>query len=136
MKYSLSDAQKGLNKADKTLNKGFTGWLTRTFMGKDFVNGMNETIASGNQQLNLVERQAALRVNGRTCTAHVVSIEDTGSLINFDPVVQLVLSAVSESGAKFTIEAQSVVSKISVPRPGDMISILYNPADPSVVAVV
>ena len=41
-KEDEKDPKKALDNAEKTLNTGLTGMLTKGFMGKDFVNKMNK----------------------------------------------------------------------------------------------
>ena len=136
MKFKMSDARTGLDKADKALNKGVTGWLTKSFMGKEFTNTMNETLAEGKSQLDLVERHAALKMSGNEYSATLLSIADTGGMVNYDPIVQVQLSATPQVGASFTIDATTIVSKISVPRVGDMFRIRFNPSEPDVVVII
>jgi hypothetical protein len=132
----MNDPKQALDKADKTLNSGLTGALTRGFMGKDFVNKMNQSIDMGRGAINNVEQSQLLAQTGLDATADVLAIQDTGTLINYNPVVLLTLNVTPAMGAAFQTTAQSMVSKIAIPRVGDKIKIKYNPADPSQILVM
>jgi hypothetical protein len=130
------DPKKALENADKTLNTGFTGALTKTFMGKDFVNQMNQTIDKGKNAVDNMQMAQMLAQSGMEASAEVLSIEDTGTLVNFNPVVRLKLKVEPVYGSGFETTGQSMVSKIAIPRVGDKIKIKYNPTDPTQLVVV
>jgi len=130
------DPQKALDNAKKTMNSGLTGGLTKAFMGKDFVDDMNNAMNKGQAALDMQKSGQWIAQAGMDATAEVLSIQDTGSLINMNPVVILKLKVQPAMGAGFETTAQTMVSKIAVPRVGDTIKIKYNPADPTQVAVV
>lgn len=130
------DPEKALDQTDKVLNTGVTGFLTKTFLGKDFVDGQNEALALGKSAINLQKSQQNLQQNGLPATAEVVTIQDTGQLINFNPVVIMQLKVQPQFEAPFEATVQTMVSKIAVPKVGDTISIKYNPADRTQVVVV
>ena len=130
------DPQKALDNAKKTMNSGLTGGLTKAFMGKDFVDDMNNAMNKGQAALDMQKSGQWIAQAGMDATAEVLSIQDTGSLINMNPVVILQLKVQPTIGAEFTTTAQTMVSKIAIPRVGDKIKIKYNPADPTQIAVV
>jgi len=130
------DPQKALDQGKKTLNTGLTGGLTKAFMGKDFVNDMNNAMDRGQAALDMQKSGQWIAQAGMDATAEVLSIQDTGSLINMNPVVVLQLKVQPTVGAEFTTTAQTMVSKIAIPRVGDKIKIKYNPANPSQIAVL
>ncbi|HUI87778.1 MAG TPA: DUF3592 domain-containing protein [Anaerolineales bacterium] len=130
------DPQKALDNAKKSLNSGLTGGLTKAFMGKDFVDDMNNAMNKGQAALDMQKSGAWIAQSGMEATAQVLSIQDTGSMINMNPVVVLKLKVQPAMGAGFETTAQTMVSKIAVPRVGDTIKIKYNPADPTQIAVV
>jgi hypothetical protein len=131
------DPQKALDNAKKTMNSGITGGLTKAFMGKNFVNDMNATMDRGQAALDGLKQQQWLAQSGLDATAEVMSIADTGSLINMNPVVVLTLKVQpSIGGAMFDTAGQTMVSKIAIPRVGDKVKIKYNPADPSQFVVL
>ena len=130
------DPQKALDQGKKTLNTGLTGGLTKAFMGKDFVDDMNNAMNKGQAALDMQKSGAWIAQSGMDATAEVLSIQDTGSMINNNPLVVLQLKVQPAMGAEFSTTAQAMVSKIAIPRVGDKIKIKYNPADPTQIAVV
>ena len=135
-KKTEKDPKKALDNADKTLNTGLTGALTKGFLGQDFVDTMNQGINSGRNAVAGVEMGQYLAQAGMDATAQVVAIQDTGTLINFNPVVKLTLKVTPAYGVGFDTVGQSMVSKIAIPRVGDTIKIKYNPADPTQLVVM
>lgn len=130
------DPKKALENAEKSLNTGLTGGLTKAFMGKDFVNQMNQSIDMGKNAVNNMQMAQMLAQSGMEGTAEVLSIEDTGTLVNYNPVVKLALKVTPVYGTEFNTSGQSMVSKIAIPRVGDKIKIKYNPADSTQFVVV
>lgn len=127
------DPNKALEQADKTINSGVTGFLTKTFMGKDFVNETNQAL---NTAKNAMGGNANLNMTGVPASAEVLSIEDTGKLINYDPIVRLKLAVQPAYGTPFETTTEVMVSKIAVPRVGDKINIKYNPVNNTEVMIV
>jgi len=81
-------------------------------------------------------RKAQLMATGLGGTAEVLSIADTGAMINYNPVVKLKLKVQPQYGPEFETEIETAVSKIAVPRAGDKINIKYNPANTSELIIV
>jgi len=131
-KIETDDPKKAIENADKTLNSGLTGFMTKTFMGKDFTDKMNASLNVAKDAVNTQD----LATTGMGGTAEVLSIADTGAMINYNPVVKMKLKVQPQFGVGFETETQTAVSKIAVPRVGDTINIKYNPADPSKVLVL
>ena len=131
-----TDPKKALENADKTLNKGVSGFLTKTFMGKDFTDKMNAGLAQANNALNMADASNNLAMTGVPATAEVKSIADTGMLINYNPVVKMNLYVVPQFGVPFETVTETMVSKIAVPRVGDKINIKYNPTNLSQILVL
>ena len=90
-KNKNNDPEKALNDAEKKLNKGFTGFAAKAFLGKDYVDQMNQGLAMGHEAIDMQKSAQNLSMAGIPATAKVISIQDTGELINFDPVVILQL---------------------------------------------
>src|SRR5688572_6726634 len=86
--------EEALKKADKTLNKGFTGFMTKTFMGQENMDKMN----AGLDQAKKYQSQSGLSNTGLPATAKVVAIQDTGMLVNYNPVVKLTLNVQPQFG--------------------------------------
>ena len=131
------DPQKALDNARKTMNNGLMGGLTKAFMGMDFVNDMNATMDQGQAALDGLQQQQWLAQSGLDAIAEVVSIQDTGALINMNPVVILTLKVQPAMIAtSFETTGKSMVSKIAIPRVGDKVKVKYNPADPTQFVVI
>lgn len=71
--------------------------------------------------------QARLRQSGASILAEIIRVEDTGLTINRNPRVKLTVRILDRE-ASF----EMTVSRVQIPRPGDFITVVYDPADPSV----
>ncbi|GAA1256959.1 hypothetical protein GCM10009665_54210 [Kitasatospora nipponensis] len=105
--------------------KGFYGRATRAFVGSDSLASMQQSIGTYKSGAYV---QQLLAAGVPTVPALVVSLSDTGKLINFDPVVNLVVQPAGAPGAHLTL--QTLVSKLQIPRPGDQVLLLADPASP------
>jgi len=113
-------------KADRMMNKGLTGMMMKGFVPKQHREAIHQSLDSA--------KQAQLAASGSlplTATATVVTITDTGKLINFDPIVVLVLDVTETSGRQYQRTLETLVSKMQIPRVGDRIGLGQNPANPS-----
>jgi hypothetical protein len=135
-KKKEDDPKKALENASNMVNKGLMGGLTKAFMGKDFVDKTNDAINMGNQGLESIQVAQSVAQNGADATAEVLSIVDTGTTINMNPVVVLTLTVKPAAGAEFQTAAQLMVPRIAIPRAGDKLKIKYNPANPSQIAIL
>ncbi|MFD6285272.1 hypothetical protein [Streptomyces sp. NPDC060205] len=105
--------------------KGFYGRATRAFLGSEDFAKVQQSIGAYHSGVNV---QQLLAMGALTIPAVVVSIGDTGRLVNFDPVVDLV---VRPSGAATEpVALQTVVSKLRIPRTGDQVLLIADPARP------
>lgn len=132
IKDMQDDPKKAIDQADKTINKGLTGFFTKAFVGQ-------ENLDKINQGLDVAKKYADygnLNQTGMPATAEVVSIADTGMLINYNPVVKMQLKVTPQFGPGFETTVETAVSKIAIPRVGDKINIKYNPANTAEVLVV
>jgi len=122
----------------KALNSGISGGLTKAFMGKDFVDKMNNVMDQGQAAMDMQKSGNMLAMSGVPATAEVVAIADTGASINDNPVVKLSLKVTPSVGGMpaFETTGQTMVSKIAIPRKGDKINIKYNVSNPAEFVVV
>ncbi|MFE2216394.1 hypothetical protein ACFW93_31190 [Streptomyces canus] len=104
--------------------KGFYGRATRAFLGADDFARVQQSMGAYNSGLGV---QQLLAAGAPTSQAVVVSIADTGKLVNFDPVVDLVLQP---SGAADRVALQTIVSKLRIPRVGDQVLLIADPDRP------
>jgi hypothetical protein len=129
--------QEALDDGRKKMNSGITGGLTKAFMGQEFVDKMNGAMDQGQAAIDMQQSGQWLAMSGIEGSASVVSVEDTGKLINMNPVVKLSLKVTPSMGMPaFDTVGETMVSKIAIPRKGDTIKIKYNPADPKQFVVV
>ena len=71
--------------------------------------------------------QAKLRQSGASMLAEIIRVEDTGFTINRNPRVKLTVKLIDQE-ASFEL----TVFRVQIPRPGDFITVVYDPADPFV----
>jgi hypothetical protein len=126
------DPKKALEKADKTLNKGLTGMFTKAFVGQENLDKINNSLDMAKKYTD----SGNLNQTGMPASAEVMSIADTGMLINYNPVVKMRLKVTPQFGPGFEADVETAVSKIAIPRVGDKINIKYNPANTSEILVV
>lgn len=136
IKEAQDDPKKGIEQADKALNKGVSGFMAKTFMGKDFMDKANAGLDMAKQYTDYDGKKAALMQTGMPGTAEVMTIADTGALINFNPVVRMKLKVQPQYGMSFETEVETAVSKIAVPRVGDKVNVKYNPANQTELIIV
>jgi hypothetical protein len=130
--------EEALNDGRKSINSGISGGLTKAFMGQEFVDKMNGAMDQGQAAIDMQKNGNMLAMTGVEGSAVVVAIEDTGTLINMNPVVKLTLKVTPTVPglAAFDTVGQTTVSKIAIPRKGDTIKIKYNMANPAEFVVM
>ncbi|WP_327184345.1 hypothetical protein [Streptomyces sp. NBC_01334] len=108
--------------------KGFYGRATRAFLDAEDFARVQQSMNAYNSGLGV---QQLLAMGVPTIPAVVVSIGDTGKLVNFDPVVDLVVDLVPQpTGAAERITLRTIVSKLRIPRAGDQVLLIADPARP------
>lgn len=77
-------------------------------------------------------RNHQLRANGLPAKATVVSITDTRSRVNGNPVVELRLNVVSGAGVAYPANLRTAISPVDLPRyqPGMNVDVLVDRDDP------
>jgi hypothetical protein len=69
--------------------------------------------------------------DGLRCSARVLAIGDTGETINEDPVARLTLRVAPPHGARpFETTIEATVPRLAVPRKGDTLAVVCDPANP------
>ena len=135
-KKNTNDPKEAIDNADKALNKGVSGFMAKTFMGKDFVDKANASLDMAKQYTDYDGKHAMLMQTGLPGTAEVLTIADTGAMVNYNPVVQMKLKVQPQFGTEFTVDVQTAVSKIAVPRVGDKINVKYNAANQTDLIII
>ncbi|MFD7285175.1 hypothetical protein [Streptomyces sp. NPDC059863] len=114
--------------------KGFYGRTTRAFVGREDFAQLQGAIGAYNSGANV---QQLIAMGAPTTVAVVVSISDTGKLVNFDPIVDLVVQPTGATGpgpgpdhAPSHVTLQTIVSKLAIPRAGDQVLLIADPAQP------
>lgn len=136
MKKAETNPAGAIEDHKKSLNSGVTGLLTKTFMGKDFVNRINGAMDMGQNALAGQQERLKLIQTGLDGTADVLSVQDTGGTVNGNPIVMIHMTVSPSSGAPYDVNIQTMVSRIAVPRVGDKVKIKYAPENPQQVAIV
>ena len=120
------EPQDRLEQAEKLMNKGMSGLVMKTMVSKGHRDLINQSLDTA--------KQAQLASSGTvplSATAIVISVTDTGKLLNFDPIVVLVLNVTENDGSTYQKTLETLVSKIQIPRPGDRVGLGHNPANPA-----
>ncbi|WP_326611169.1 hypothetical protein OIE62_22875 [Streptomyces scopuliridis] len=112
--------------------KGFYGRTTRAFVGGEDFAKLQGAIGAYNSGANV---QQLLAMGAPTTVAVVVSISDTGQLVNFDPVVDLVVQPAGATDHNHGhshghVVLRTIVSKLAIPRAGDQVLLVADPAQP------
>lgn len=107
--------------------RGLQGKLMRGLMGRENADRLGQSLAAAQSAQSGAQAAAA---GLPTMTATVTQVIDTGRLINFDPV--LVLAATLADGTP--VQVETLVSKTQIPRVGDAIALIDNPAQPGTLA--
>jgi len=130
------DPKEAIQHTKKVLSGGIVGWLTKLFLGKNFVSETNEILETSEAQIDLINKQQRLTTEGVPAKAKVSLVQDTGSLMNFDPIILLSLHVEPASGENFDISTTTHVSKLSIPKVGETINIKYDPNEKSSIVIV
>ena len=85
---------------------------------------------------NMNQRSQILRT-GVPASAIIVSLADTGMLVNYQPQVRIGLQVNPANGIPYQTEVTMVVSQLLIPRvqPGMTVPVMIDPKDPSKVAL-
>jgi hypothetical protein len=136
MKEAKENPEKALEDSQKKVNSGMTGFMTKAFMGKEFTNDMNKGFEAAHEGLEMQKQYQNPDATGLPATAEILSVEDSGQMVNFNPVLILQLKVNPQYEPPFETTAKTIVSKIAIPRVGDTINIKYAPADKTKISIV
>jgi hypothetical protein len=76
------------------------------------------------------KRKQRLDQAGVNAQAVVVSIRDTGMTVNNNPRIALTFQVTPADGTgPFEVQTKKTVSRVTIPRPGDMFMVRYDPDD-------
>jgi hypothetical protein len=77
-----------------------------------------------------------LVIEGTSSQAEVLAVADSGITLNNNPMVILTLRVRPQYGSEFEVKAKVTVSRVAVPRVGDVVNVRYDPADPQNLIVI
>ncbi len=101
------------------------------------MNENDNSMDQGQASLSSIRPRQWLAQNGLDGTAEVLSVMETGTLVDMDPVVILsVKIQPAMIAAAFETTGKTAVPRSASLRVGDRIKVKYNPADPTQFAVV
>ncbi len=84
-----------------------------------------------------VEASDLLQKGGIVTTAQVVSVKDTGITMNKILIgIELTLQVADANGDTFMHTMETFVSRVQIPRAGDMIEVVYDPQNKSQIALL
>jgi hypothetical protein len=88
------------------------------------------------QQMQQMTAQTNLASSGTAANASVVAIRDTGTMVNYMPVVEVDVLVMPDDGVPWPATAVNVGhARLAGLRPGMPITVRFDPADPSTVAL-
>ena len=98
---------------------------------------INGTLDQGQTDMSGMRQQQWLAQNGFEGTAEVISISDTGTFFNMDPVFILTVKIQPAMIAvAFQTTGKINISRVAIPMVGDNIKIKYNPTNPTQFVVL
>lgn len=73
----------------------------------------------------------SIRQSGVTAPAKILQLRDTGTTINKDPVVRILLEVQPENAPTFQAETEQLISRLQIPQiqPGAVLLVKYDPGD-------
>jgi hypothetical protein len=117
-------AERGFEIANKVASgKGFYARMTKAVVGAEDFARLQGAIDAAN---NGIDVQAMVAAGVPTVPGTVVAIEDTGQLVNVDPIVDLVVQLPDESRTTL----RTIVSRLRVPRDGEKVRLVAHPRQP------
>ena len=76
------------------------------------------------------KRKRRLEEAGVTAQAQVLSVHDTGMTVNNNPRIKITLAVSPTDGsAAFQVSTKQTVSRVAIPRAGDVYMVRYDPED-------
>ncbi len=86
---------------------------------------------------NFTQVDTQLLETGEKAQAKILSIQDSNiTVANTQFAVILTLEVQSTSRGVFTAKVQTLVSRVQIPRPGDMVNVVFDPTNPERIAVI
>lgn len=120
-------------------------WLMGLFKGIPEPPSLGQSLKSASASMNAASQMLAaqtqaqsLGISGLDATAQVMAVRDTGTLINYDPVVEMDLLVTRGEAPPYPVmNHRQIVSKILIGRliPGASFKAKVDPANPNVLQI-
>jgi hypothetical protein len=109
-------------------------------MIKDMPNQLNQATGAIDDAMAMqadMQAQQMLLTTGTPGTATIKNLQDTGTLVNFNPQVILDLEVTVEGKDPYTTQLTTSVPQMQIPmiQPGNKVGVRVDPADPSSLAI-
>lgn len=123
------------NSLEKQLAKGFKGFIN-SLMRKKVMEKTNEIPEPGTKRNYFLGKYQQLLNNGKTGNVQVIKVETKNDhLIDKNTIVYLTFQLISDSGVRL-FNSAAMATRDNVPKINTIISVFYNPEDPSVVVLL
>jgi hypothetical protein len=109
-------------------------------MIKDMPNQINQATGAIDDAMAMqadMQAQNQLLTTGTPGTATIKALQETGTLVNFNPQVVLDLEVAVEGKDAYTTQLTTAVPQMQIPlvQPGNKVGVRVDPADPSSLAI-
>jgi hypothetical protein len=109
-------------------------------MIKDTPNMINQATGAIDDAMAMqadMQAQNQLLTTGTPGTATIKGLQETGTLVNFNPQVVLDLEVAVEGKDPYTTQLTTAVPQMQIPlvSPGNKVGVRVDPADPSSIAI-
>ncbi len=73
------------------------------------------------------QKRERLMKTGKSAKGKITNVEDTRVTINKNPKVRLYIKVTPDDGEEFDAVIETVVSRVQIPRQGDIVKVWYDP---------
>jgi len=133
---ALQTATEEISLSNNMIYKGLIEKFNQLFVRKEVIEKpviLRQSVKEGSQ---FYKTLVALVGSGIRTKATVLYACETGLVINFDPVINVVLRFPVSTNEMVEITAKTVVPKNAIPKAADTITIAYDSEDLGLVAVL
>ncbi|MCJ7437271.1 MAG: hypothetical protein MUP97_05865 [Acidimicrobiia bacterium] len=107
---------------------------------KDTPNTLNQMSGALDDAMGMqadMQAQNQLLTTGTPGTATIKALQETGTLVNFNPQVFLDLEVAVEGKDPYTTQLTTAIPQMQIPMvaPGNKVGVRVDPADPSAIAI-
>lgn len=133
---ALQTATEEISLTNNVIYKGILEKFHQLFVRKEAIETpviLRQSVKEGSQ---FYKTLVALVGTGIRTKATVLYACETGLVINFDPVINVVLRFPLSTNEMIEVSAKTVVPRNAIPQAADMITIAYDSKDLGLVAVL